>query len=108
VSVIDNLYVTYIYILKCYDGSYYTGKTNDLEGRIAKHQTGYYKESYTFKRRPVELMWSSGFSTHTDAILIERQIKGWTRKKKEALIEGKFDTLKLLAECQNESHYKNK
>ncbi|TSA54537.1 MAG: GIY-YIG nuclease family protein [Planctomycetaceae bacterium] len=93
-------------MLKCRDSSYYTGKTQDLELRIAQHQNGTYK-GYTSRRLPVELVFVEGFATYNDAIKAERQIKGWSHAKKEALIRGDFELLHALSSCRNESHYKN-
>jgi len=78
----------WVYLLKCADDSYYVGMTNNLELRIAQHQTGVDPKSYTHSRRPVELVWSQAFQSHDDAFRCERQIKGWSRAKKEALIRG--------------------
>ena len=97
----------FVYILKCADDSYYTGITNNLERRFYQHQTGLNTYCYTFKRRPLELVYSTMFYDVLQAISFEKQIKGWTRKKKEALINGDWDKLKKHAECQNESHFKN-
>jgi predicted GIY-YIG superfamily endonuclease len=80
----------YVYILKCSDGSYYVGSTSDLELRLAEHQSGKFG-GYTSLRLPVELIWSADFPTEHDAFLTERQIKGWSRAKKEALIRGDRD-----------------
>ena len=80
----------WVYILKCSDGSYYVGSTTGLERRLWEHQNGFYK-GYTSSRLPVELVWSTDFPTEHDAFLFERQIKGWTRTKKEALICGDWD-----------------
>ncbi len=77
-----NLYVTYVYILKCSDNSYYTGKTDNIDIRIEQHNSGTFK-GYTYKRRPVKLLWSQGFLSHIEATKTERQIKGWTRAKKK-------------------------
>lgn len=85
----------YVYILKCADDSYYVGSTNDLERRLATHQAGLI-EGYTKSRRPVEFIWSAEFPTKHDAFLCERQIKGWTRKKKEALIRGDWDGIREI------------
>ena len=82
----------YVYILKCADDSYYVGSTANLERRLAEHQAGLVK-GYTESRRPVELAWSCNFPTGNDAFLRERQIKGWSRVKKEALIRGDWDGL---------------
>ncbi|MCH8087161.1 MAG: GIY-YIG nuclease family protein [Chloroflexi bacterium] len=86
----------YIYILKCSDGSYYTGHTDNLEMRIAGHQMGEIP-GYSFTRRPVNLVFSEEFPTRVDAIERERQIKRWSRHKKEALIKQDWDRLKQLA-----------
>ncbi|RLC45604.1 MAG: GIY-YIG nuclease family protein [Candidatus Cloacimonadota bacterium] len=86
----------WVYILKCIDGSYYTGSTSNLEKRLSEHQQGAIP-GYTHKRRPVKLVFSDYFEEVYDAISAERQIKGWTRAKKEALIRGDFELLKILA-----------
>ena len=102
-----NLFKAWVYILKCSDNSYYTGKSQSLEARIEQHQQGTYK-GYTYSRRPVTLVWSSGFLTYKEAIMCERQIKGWSRAKKEALIDRNINLLKELAGCRNKSHFSNK
>jgi putative endonuclease len=80
----------WLYILKCADGSYYTGTTRaDLEKRVAEHQAGTF-EGYTSTRLPIVLVYSEFFDRITDAIAAERQIKGWSRAKKEALIRGDY------------------
>lgn len=88
----------YVYMLQCADGSYYVGSAtgDDLWRRIAEHETGTYR-GYTYRRRPVRLVWSEHFNRITDAIAAERKIKGWSRAKKQALIKGDWATLKLLA-----------
>ena len=82
--------MAWVYILKCSDGSYYAGSTSDLERRLWEHQNGFYA-GYTSSRLPVELVWSIDFPTERAAFLFERQIKGWTRAKKETLIRGDWD-----------------
>jgi len=84
------------YILLCSDGRYYTGHTDDLERRIAQHQHGGFCD-FTSRRRPVTLVWSEHFANITDAISVERQIKGWSRDKKEALIRGDYAEIQKLA-----------
>lgn len=84
------------YILRCADGSYYTGHTDDLDHRIAQHQSGALT-GYTFERRPVELMWSESFASRAEALACELQIKGWSRRKKEALITGDWQRLKAAS-----------
>ncbi len=96
----------FVYILKCSDESYYTGITNDLERRINEHKDGLDKQSYTYRRRPINLKFYQEFSDVLQAIYFEKQIKGWTRSKKRALIVGEFDMLQMLAECRNATHYK--
>jgi putative endonuclease len=89
------------YILKCVDGSYYTGTTRaTLEIRLAEHNSGHF-DGYTAKRLPVTLVYSQWFDRITDAIAAERQVKGWSRAKKEALIRGDFEALKVLAKRQS-------
>jgi putative endonuclease len=87
----------YVYILACSDGSYYTGMTNNLERRLWEHATGFNIGCYTYKRRPVSLKYSIHFTQVRFAILWEKQIKGWSRKKKEALFEENWDEVKKLA-----------
>ena len=84
------------YILQCSDCSYYVGHTDDLAARIAGHQSGLVK-GYTQKRRPVTHVWSQEFAERDEAFRAERQIKGWSRAKKEALIRGDWDAVHLLS-----------
>jgi len=86
----------YAYILLCADGSFYTGHTDDLENRVAEHQYGRLP-CYTSKRRPVRLEWAQEFGERYEALRAERQIKGWSRAKKRALIDGDWALLSLLA-----------
>ncbi|MBK9730009.1 MAG: GIY-YIG nuclease family protein [Chitinophagaceae bacterium] len=96
----------YVYILKCSDGSYYTGVTNNCERRFEEHQQGENAKCYTFSRRPVELAYMEAFQNYIQAITWEKQIKGWTRAKKEALIQNNWRKLKELPQCKNDSHSK--
>ncbi|WP_448658541.1 TrmH family RNA methyltransferase [Sphingomonas sp. CJ99] len=84
------------YILRCADGKYYTGHTDDLEHRIAQHQSGEV-QGFTRIRLPVTLMWSQEFVSRPEAIEAERRIKGWNRAKKEALFRGDWDAIRRLA-----------
>jgi tRNA/rRNA methyltransferase len=84
------------YILRCADRSYYVGHTDNLEARVAAHQSGLI-EGYTQNRRPVVLAWSQEFTERDEAFRAERQIKGWSRAKKEALIRGDWDGVQLLS-----------
>src|SRR6266496_1140620 len=89
-----------VYILLCSDNSYYTGLTNDFEKRIWQHDAGFFPECYTFKRRPVKLVWYTRMKTAAEANDLEKQIKGWSKKKKEALISGHIDELKRLSNAR--------
>jgi predicted GIY-YIG superfamily endonuclease len=87
----------FLYILLCADGSYYVGTTTgSLEHRLAEHQAGTY-DGYTALRQPVQLVFHEHFERLDDAAAAERQIKGWRREKKQALIRGDYASLPLLA-----------
>ena len=88
---------SYVYILKCSDNSYYTGITSNLIKRLTEHKYGKHPESYTYNRRPLELVFYAEFTDINLAIQTEKQIKKWSRAKKEALISGAFDKLPNLA-----------
>lgn len=92
----------WVYILKCSDGSYYTGFTDNLSKRIDEHNHSRYP-GYTANRLPVKLVYLHEFSERNDAASAEKQIKGWSRKKKEALIAGNYKLLPKLAKCRNEN-----
>jgi predicted GIY-YIG superfamily endonuclease len=96
----------FMYILVCVDGSYYTGSTNNLEMRLAQHQAGE-GANHTARRLPVKLVYFEEFDRVDKAFYREKQVQGWSRKKKAALINGLTDELKKLAECMNDTHYKN-
>ena len=94
----------YVYILKCSDGTYYTGVTNDPDRRLIEHQQGLHRNSYTFYRRPVKCMYVSElFTDPSQAIEWEKQVKNWSRKKKEALIAGKWELLPELAKKRSKT-----
>ena len=86
----------YVYILHCADGSYYVGHTDDLQTRIAAHKTGQIR-GYTRSRRPVRLVFQDEFPSREEALLAERQLKGWSRRKKKALVKGDWDDLRRLS-----------
>jgi putative endonuclease len=93
----------YVYMLRCRDGSYYVGSARQgLELRVAQHNDGTFG-GYTARRRPVTLVWHEAFERITDAIAAERQIKGWSRAKKEALIRGDFAAIRQLARRKKQS-----
>lgn len=89
--------IYYVYIVKCSDNSYYTGLTNDVERRVNEHNSGLNPESYTHIRRPVELVFCYEFNDVNQAIIFEKQIKGWSRKKKEAIINDNWNLLPELS-----------
>ena len=86
----------YMYILECANGNYYTGSTNNLERRLAEHQDGR-GANFTRKHLPVKLVYFEEFHRIDLAFYREKQVQGWSRKKKEALISGGFDRLSHLA-----------
>ncbi|HTH28515.1 MAG TPA: TrmJ/YjtD family RNA methyltransferase [Sphingobium sp.] len=86
----------HVYILRCADGTYYCGHTDQLEQRIGQHKSGEIR-GYTSERRPVEFMWAAEFESRAEALSAEIQIKGWSRRKKEALIAGDWSGLKAAS-----------
>ena len=96
----------YIYILECNDGLLYTGITNDISRRFEEHQKGRNSNSFTYKRRPLKLIFYQNFNDIKQAIYFEKKIKKWSAKKKLALANGDFEMLQILAECRNMTHYK--
>jgi predicted GIY-YIG superfamily endonuclease len=86
----------WVYILRCGDGSYYTGQTDDLECRISQHHTGEFG-GYTATRKPLELIFHQDFVTREEAREAETQIKGWSRRKKEALMRGDWESITRFA-----------
>lgn len=93
----------YVYILLCSDKSYYTGITNNVLRRFNEHRSGLHQKSYTFSRRPLELLFTREYPRPMMAIRFEKQVKRWSRAKKEALIKGDFDELKRLARCRSKT-----
>ena len=91
----------WLYILRCSDGSFYTGSTNNLPVRLSQHSVG---EGciYTRSRLPVELVYVQRFHSEHEAFLRERQVKGWSRAKKEALIRDDVEALIELSRCRSE------
>lgn len=87
---------SWAYMLRCADGSFYVGCTTDLDTRLGQHQGGE-APGYTAKRRPVALVWAAECQHLDDAIALERQIEGWSRAKKQALIEGDWAQIQALA-----------
>ncbi|GAA2119357.1 GIY-YIG nuclease family protein [Nocardioides bigeumensis] len=88
--------MAWVYILRCSDDSYYVGSTTNIEARLYQHQVGE-GAAYTRRRRPVELVWSCQFERVDEAFAFEKRVQNWSRAKREALIEGRWDDLPLLA-----------
>jgi putative endonuclease len=91
-----------MYILECSDGSYYTGSTVNLEQRLWQHQQGL-GANHTRKHLPVKLVYSESYDRVADAFYREKQVQGWSRAKKKALIEGRFEDLPKLAKTANKT-----
>ena len=91
--------MAWVYILRCADGSYYTGmsRSPDLDKRVSEHNMRLSPESYTASRLPVSLIYSENFELIVDAVAAERKIKGWSRAKKEALIKGDWEEVQRMA-----------
>ncbi|MGE0668048.1 MAG: GIY-YIG nuclease family protein [Sphingomonadales bacterium] len=87
----------WVYILKCADDTYYTGHTDDIDKRLGEHIYGHFPDAYTYKRRPVELVFSQEFPTRWEAQETEKRAKGWSRRKKEVLMASNWEELSRLA-----------
>ena len=87
----------FTYILHCADDKYYVGHTDDLDLRMAQHHHGHFPDCFTYKRRPLELLWSDTFPSRIEALEAERKLKGWSREKKQALIRGEGEAIQRLA-----------
>jgi LAO/AO transport system kinase len=88
----------HVYILRCGDGGYYAGHTDDLDARMMQHHSGLI--GYTATRKPVTLAWQGEFERREEALIFEFQIKGWSRAKKEALIAGDWIKIQELAKSK--------
>ena len=97
--------IGYVYILECSDGTFYTGSTIDLDMRVEQHQNGR-GANHTKKRLPVKLIYFEEFTRIGGAFEREKQIQGWSRAKKIALVEKNYKDLSKLSECMNETNYK--
>jgi len=95
----------FVYILKCSDNSYYTGLTNNIDKRLQEHSAGSDTKCYTYSRRPLKLVYFVLCTTPIQAITLEKKIKGWSRAKKEALINKYWDKLHELSKCKNETSH---
>jgi predicted GIY-YIG superfamily endonuclease len=95
--------VPFMYILRCSDGSYYVGSTRDLDRRLSEHQAGD-GAAYTRRRLPVDLVFAREFDRVDEAFRLEKQVQGWSRAKREALIEGRWNDLPTLSRNQQDWH----
>ena len=89
-----------MYILECADGSYYVGSTVDLPARLEEHQAGL-GAAYTRRRRPVRLVYAEEFGSVVDAFAFEKRVQGWSRRKREALIQGRRNDLPELSRSKS-------
>jgi len=96
-----------LYIVKCAELSYHTGVAADLDIRPWQHNNDNSRCSYTYSRRPVDIVFIDHFANPIQVIDAEKQVKGWYRAKKEALVAGRFDLLKELARCKNITLHEN-
>ena len=89
----------WVYILECADGLYYVGSHRgaDVAARVGEHNAGKHPAAWTYRRRPVQLVWCQQFDSITQAIAFERQLKGWSRAKKRAVIRGEWKSLPELS-----------
>jgi len=97
----------YVYILECADDTFYVGVTNNVGRRFIEHMTGLHVNSYTYNRRPLKLVYCKDFNQPIIAIRYEKQLKGWSRAKKIALIHNDFKLLHESAKCKNATNSSN-
>ena len=98
----------FVYILKCADESFYIGMTTSLEKRLAEHEAGIDPHAYTYSRRPVTLVWNQAFDTEHEAFVAERQLKGWSRAKKQALSKGDWDAIHQIVKADRKRRERSK
>jgi putative endonuclease len=89
--------VFYVYMLRCFDGTFYTGVTNDIARRYDEHRAGHNKTSYTHSRRPLRLVYVGEFEGPNAAIAFEKRLKGWSHRKKRAFADRDWPLLKRLS-----------
>jgi putative endonuclease len=93
----------FVYILLCSDQTLYTGMTHDPDARLEEHGSGLDPTAYTFRRRPVRLVWIRSFPSRYEALSFEHQVKGWSRRKKEALIHMDWDAIHEIVRAERRS-----
>ena len=94
----------WVYMVRCADGRYYIGshRGHSHQTRVNEHNAGLNRKAFTYSRRPVNLVWYERFVHITDAIAVERQLKGWSRAKKDALIAGDWEQVQALSKNYTE------
>lgn len=92
----------YVYMLRCFDGTFYVGVTNDVERRFAEHCSGVNVNCYTHSRRPLRLTYVGEFGWIDDAVAFEKKLKGWSHRKKRAFAEKNWSDLKAFSRGPNE------
>ena len=95
-------------MLVCADASYYVGMTASLEKRLAEHEAGIDPHAYTYSRRPIKFVWSQAFDTEHEAFLAERQLKGWSRAKKQALSKGDWNAIHQIVKAERKRRERSK
>ena len=98
----------FVYMLRCSDDSFYIGSTSNLPKRVSEHELGVIENSYTHSRRPVQLEWAQEFPNHEEAFAFERQIKGWSRAKKIALIRGDWEEIHRIVRDERKRREREK
>ncbi len=98
----------YVYILECSDGTYYTGVTNDPERRLLEHNSDNFPESFTHSRLPLTMKFCEYFTDPIQAIAWEKKIKGWSHRKKKALIDNDWNSLVVFSKKYKVKSYKRK
>lgn len=87
----------YVYMLRCSDGSLYVGMTNNIDRRLSEHESGRNEKSYTYKRRPLSLVFCAQYKYVLNAIKREKQLKRWTAQKKKVLVSENFSVLRSFS-----------
>jgi putative endonuclease len=91
----------YVYAIRCFDGSFYVGVTNDIDRRFHEHQSELLPRAYTHGRGPLKLVHVSEFTWIHDAINFEKKLKSWSHRKKRAFIDNDFKALKQYSRGPN-------
>lgn len=98
----------FVYILKCANGTFYTGSTSNLHDRINAHKSGADPNSYTYRLRPIKLVWAEEYESRIEALNVEKHIKGWSHVKKQALIENDFEKIHQIVKQERKEREKSR